>query len=128
MADIVEERSWFEDGHVIIRDRCGSAWLIAPYRRFWVPWYGRRVATPWYRRRRAKWCVIRVAAADGQRVQKVLANHYAPVTMRIDTHPPAAEPEWELAVRDLTEADLRRVLGNLILVSKTVLGGPLEPA
>ena len=48
---IEEERSWYADGRVIMRDRTGTAWAIAPYRRFWVPWYGRRIATPWYPRR-----------------------------------------------------------------------------
>lgn len=49
---IVEERSWYRDGFVIVRDPTVPHWHLLPYRRFIVPWYGRRIATPWYPRRK----------------------------------------------------------------------------
>lgn len=72
-----------------------------------------------------RWAVVRVAAADGQVVQRVLVQAFAPITMRIDTRPSAAAPEWEFAVQDRTEADLRHLLDPLVLASKTVLDPPL---
>jgi hypothetical protein len=69
----------------------------------------------------ARWTVIRVAAEDGLLVQSVLVNAFAPVTMRIDTRPPAAGPEWEFAVQSRTERELRDVLGDAILASRTRL-------
>lgn len=74
----------------------------------------------------AKWAVIRVVATDGHLAQAILTEHFAPITMTIDTNPPAAGPECEIRVQDRTEADLRRVLGDLVLVSKTVLDAPYE--
>jgi hypothetical protein len=74
-----------------------------------------------------RWAVIRVAAYDGH-VALAALKSYAPITMKVDPHAPAAAPEWEIAVQDRTEDDLRRVLGDKVLASKTVLDAPLEPA
>lgn len=76
----------------------------------------------------SRWTVVRVAAYDGQLAQRDLVDALAPITMTIDTRPPAAGPEWEIAVQDYTESDVRAVLGNMILATKTVLDSPLERA
>lgn len=72
--------------------------------------------------------MVRVAATDGHLAQVILVENFAPITMTIDTHPPTAGPECEISVQDRTEADLRRVLGDLVLASKTVLDAPLLAA
>lgn len=76
----------------------------------------------------ARWTVVRVAGYDGQLAQRDLADAFTPITMTIDTNPPAAGLEWEIAVQDHTEEQVRRVLGSMILAIKTVLDSPLERA
>jgi hypothetical protein len=56
--------------------------------------------------------------------QRAIVDAFAPVTMQIDTRPPAAGPEWEIRVQDIS---LQRVLGALLqarivpLAEKTML-------
>ena len=78
----------------------------------------------------SRWAVIRVCVEDGMCAQQQLVDAFAPVTMRIDTSPPAAGPEWEFAVQDRSEADVCAVLllgGISVLASKTTIQ-PLMPA
>ena len=82
----------------------------------------------------ARWAVIRVDARDGQDAQRRLTEQLAPITMSIDTRPPAAAPEWEIRVQNRTEAELRAALEPagwtppiFVLASKTELDEPLWP-
>lgn len=74
----------------------------------------------------SRWTVVRVAAYDGQDAQRRLVDVFAPITMKIDTAPPAAAPEWEIAVQDHDEREVSFVLGDAILAIKTVIDSPLE--
>jgi hypothetical protein len=79
----------------------------------------------------ARWAVVRVAAADGQAAQAIVTGAFAPVTMTVDTRPPAAGPEWEIRVQDHTEQELVGVLrraGVDVLAAKEVLDHPLRRA
>jgi hypothetical protein len=72
----------------------------------------------------AKWAVIRVLAEDGMAAQATLARAFAPITMSIDPHPPAAGPEWEIAVQDRSEDRVVKLLGAIgirVLAAKTEL-------
>jgi hypothetical protein len=76
----------------------------------------------------ARWAVIRVAASDGMGAQHVLQRAYAPVTMTVDPNPPAAGPEWEIAVQDRTEAAVCKLMAAneiSVLARKTMLASPL---
>jgi len=72
----------------------------------------------------ARWAVVRVKTEDAQAAQRAIVDAFAPVTMTINTRPPAAGPEWEIRVQDIS---LQRVLAALLhvrvvpLAEKTML-------
>lgn len=72
----------------------------------------------------AEWAVVRVAAVDGSHAVACLITELQPITVRIDTSPPAAGPEWELRVQEQTEAAVCGVLKLSrvgVLASKTTV-------
>ena len=71
-----------------------------------------------------EWAVVRVAAVDGSHAVACLITELQPITVRIDTNPPAAGPEWELRVQDQTESAVCGVLRLShvdVLASKTAV-------
>jgi hypothetical protein len=73
---------------------------------------------------------VRVVAEDGMAAQTALTRAYAPVTMTVDMNPPAAGPEWEIAIQGHGEGQVRTLLeatGITVLASKTILKQALVP-
>ena len=69
-------------------------------------------------------------AQDGMAAQGALTHGFAPVTMTVNTAPPAAGPEWEFAIQDRAEdrvVKLLRAVGIAVLAAKTELRAPLAP-
>lgn len=76
----------------------------------------------------ARFAVVRVKAEDGMAAQGALAHGFAPVTMTVNTNPPAAGPEWEFAIQDRPTdrvCKLLRATGIAVLASKTELRASL---
>lgn len=68
------------------------------------------------------WVDVRVPYAVHGAALAVLAEKFAPVTIRLDMEPPASGPEVELSVYDVNEADLAAVLrdaGIAVFASRT---------
>ena len=77
----------------------------------------------------ARWAVVRVYAEDAGAAQRALVSRFAPVTLVIDTHPPASGAEWEFRVMDRTRVEVVRALeshGIGVLASKTEIGEGLR--
>jgi hypothetical protein len=76
----------------------------------------------------ARFAVVRVSAEDGMAAQGALTHGFAPVTMTVNTNPPAAGPEWEFAIQDRPEervVKLLRAAGIAVLAAKTELRAPM---
>lgn len=51
--NIIEERSWYHNGYVVVSKEVGQAkglWHRFPYRRFKLRWRGGWITLPWERR------------------------------------------------------------------------------